>query len=135
MNNYIASKTILLNMIIELLRIVTGLFLLVFIPGYALTWAFYPKMDDIRFNERIAFSFAISISIVMIFVIFLDTVLGVDITPVNIVISIIFITILFLVIWRLHLYLINNDLLLKTINKMIWSIKEIMSYFKLKYHV
>jgi len=122
-------------MIFELLRAVIGLFLLLFIPGYAFTWAFYPKKDDIPYNERIAFSFAISISLVMIFVIFMDNVLGVDITPVNIIISIIFLSIFFLAIWRLHLYIINNVSISKTIKKTISFIKKIKSYFKLKYHV
>ena len=135
MKKHIAKKEILSHMIFELLRAVIGLFLLLFIPGYTLTWALYPKKDDIPYNERIAFSFAISISLMMIFVIFMDNVLGVDITPVNIIISIIFLSILFLSIWRLHLYIINNDSISKTVKKIVGSIEKIKNYIKLKYHV
>ena len=122
-------------MIIELLRIVVGLFLILFVPGYAFTWALYPKKDDLNNNERIAFSFAISISLVMIFVLFMDLVLGVDTTPVNIIICIIILTLFSLAIWRLHLYIINKNLKFKIIRLIIASIEKVKKSIRMKYHV
>jgi uncharacterized membrane protein len=114
------------HMIIELLRAVTGLALILFIPGYALTWALYPRWDDLDIYKRIAFSFALSISLVMIFMLFIDLVLGIDITPINIVTSIFFLTLFFLLIWRVHLFIINKNLKSKMI---IWLIESIDKLF------
>ncbi len=90
-------------MILEALRIIAGLILILFIPGYALTWAFFPEKEDITYSERIAYSFVLSISGVMLTVLFIDLVLGIDTTPFNIVITIIAFTLLSLVAWKVHL--------------------------------
>lgn len=115
-------------MILELLRAIFGLVLVLFIPGYALTWAFYPERKDITDSERIALSFALSISGVMLWVLFIDLVLGIDTTPLNLVLAIIFLSLLSLVIWRIHLKCINlglKDEILKGFFKSIKKLRNI----------
>ncbi len=126
-------------MIIESIRIITGLLLILFVPGYALTWAFFPKRTDITTGERISLSFALSISGVMLSVLFADIVLGVDTTPFNIVIIILLLTFLAILVWRMHLYIIDNELKRKaihgffvSINKFRESITKIKSYKLIK---
>jgi len=115
-------------MILELLRAIFGLVLILFIPGYALTWAFYPVRKDITDSERIALSFALSISGVMLWVLFIDLVLGIDTTPINLVLAIIVLTLLSLVAWRLHLNFVNlklKDEILKGFFRSIKKLKNI----------
>jgi len=40
---------------LESLRIIAGLILILFIPGYALTWAFYPEKKDLSQTERLLY--------------------------------------------------------------------------------
>jgi len=115
-------------MILELLRAIFGLVLILFIPGYALTWAFYPVRKDITDSERIALSFALSISGVMLWVLFIDLVLGIDTTPINLVLAIIVLTLLSLVVWKIHLNCIKlqlKDEILKVFFKSIKKLKNI----------
>ncbi len=126
-------------MIIESLRTIIGMFLILFVPGYALTWAFFPKRTDKTTGERIALSLVMSISGVMFSVLFADIVLEVDTTPVNIVIIILSLTFLAILVWRMHLYIIDKELKRKaihgffvTINKCRESITKIKSYKLIK---
>lgn len=112
-------------MILEVLRAIFGLVLVLFIPGYALTWAFYPERKDITDSERIALSFALSISGVMLWVLFIDIVLGIDTTPLNLVLAIILLSLLSLVAWRIHLYIINKKLKDKILNGFFKFIKKL----------
>lgn len=111
-------------MIIESLRVIAGLVLILFIPGYALTWAFFPKRIDITDSERIAYSFALSISGVMLSVLFADIVLGVDTTPVNIIITILALTFIAILIWKIQLHIIDKDLKQKSIKGFFVSVKQ-----------
>jgi uncharacterized membrane protein len=72
--------------------------LIFFIPGYAGTWALYPQKDDITLIERIALSFILSVATVILCALFLDIVIGVDTTGLNIVITLLFITLFLLVV-------------------------------------
>lgn len=111
-------------MIIEILRVIAGLILILFIPGYVLTWAFYPRKQDITDIERIALSFALSISGVMLSVLFVDLVLGIDTTPVNIVITILALTFLAVFAWKIHLFIINKELKQKAIKGIFVYVKR-----------
>lgn len=121
------------NMILETLRVIAGLVLILFVPGYALTWAFYPQKQDITVSERVALSFALSISGVMLAVLFIDLVLGIDTTALNIVLTIIALTLLSLLAWRIHLYVINKKLKQRTIKGFFKSIEKIKA-IKLRKH-
>ena len=85
-------------------RAIAGYILILFIPGFAFTWALYPTRDEAPLIERIALSFVLSIVGVMISVLLADIFLGVDVTPVNIVIISLLITILAVLAWQVRLF-------------------------------
>ncbi len=87
------------------LRVILGLILIFFIPGFAFTWAIYTKKTDLSSIVRIALSCVLSVAIVMISSLFLESVLGIESTGVNIVISLLSFTIVMVVIWLLRNYL------------------------------
>ncbi len=132
-NNYYLEAKIFSHMILESLRIIAGLLLILFIPGYALTWAFYPEKQDITWSERISLSFVLSIAGVMLSILFIDIVLGIDTTPLNIVITIIVLTLLSLLAWRVHLSLINTKLKQKMIGLIFKSVDRLKT-IKLRKH-
>lgn len=76
---------------LEVLRVIFGFILVLFIPGFALTWALFPHRDDLSDIERLAYTFVLSILSVMLGVLFMDVKLGLEVTPINIVLVIIFI--------------------------------------------
>ncbi len=80
-------------MIASTLRIIFGLLLTLFIPGFALTLTIFPK--EINRIEKIALSCVLSIAIVMLMALFLDLALGVDTTAKNMVISLTSFSIIF----------------------------------------
>jgi hypothetical protein len=77
-----------ITVILESLRVIIGFLLLLFIPGFALSLVIFPRFSDIGIVERLAYSTVLSIGSVIALVLFMDVVLGVDITPVNIIIGI-----------------------------------------------
>lgn len=84
-------------------RAIAGYILILFVPGYAFTWALYPTHEEMDFIERIALSFILSIVLVMLSVLFADIILGVDTTAPNIVIIVIFVTAIAVIIWGFQL--------------------------------
>lgn len=95
-------------MVLEWVRAAAGLVLILFIPGYTLTWAFYPGKEDMTDEERLAFSFPLSIAGVMLAVLFLDMGLGMDTTPPNILLAIVMLVLLSLFAWRAQVFVINK---------------------------
>ena len=91
-------------------RAVAGYILILFVPGYALTWALYPTHEELAFIERVALSFVLSIVAVMISVLFADIFLGVDVTPPNIVIIIIIVTAFAALIWLMEVVYLKSRL-------------------------
>lgn len=64
-------------------RIIFGIIYVLFLPGFLLTFIFFPKnKDNIDWLERIALSFALSIAVVPL-VIFYMNLIGVRISAVN----------------------------------------------------
>jgi len=88
--------------LVMILRIVLGYILLLFIPGYAITWALYPTREELEFIERIALSFVLSIVSVMLSVLFTDTYLGIDVTPLGIVVTVSVVTVLAVILWGIR---------------------------------
>jgi len=70
-------------------RVFFGFLLLVFIPGFLITQIFFPRPGDLRPVERLAYSLVLSIGSVLIFILFMDVYLGIDTTPVNVVLGLI----------------------------------------------
>ncbi len=96
--------------ILGVFRVIFGFILVLFIPGYALSWAFFPRKEELGFMERMAISFVLSIASVMLSVLFIDLVLGVDTTPENIVITILAVTGLAAAIWKLEMIYLKSNL-------------------------
>ena len=73
-------------------RIILGLLLILFIPGYVISFIFYPRIADIAYISRIVLSCVISIGSTLCAILFFDIFLGVDTTPVNSTLIILFVT-------------------------------------------
>ena len=71
------------------IRIILGLPLVLFLPGYSLIAALFPRKDDLDAIERIALSFGLSIAIVPLLGLALNyTPFGIRLFPILIVLSI-----------------------------------------------
>jgi len=69
-------------------RIILGLLLVLFLPGYSLIAALFPAKDDLDGIERIALSFGLSIAVVPLLGLALNyTPLGIRLAPVLVVLS------------------------------------------------
>jgi uncharacterized membrane protein len=70
-------------------RIILGLPLVLFIPGYSLIAALFPREDDLDGIERVALSFGLSIAITPLLGLGLNyTPFGIRLTPILIVLSV-----------------------------------------------
>jgi hypothetical protein len=77
---------------LSILRAILGLILIFFIPGFAFTWVIYSKRSDLSLIVRISLSCVLSIAIVMLSSLFLDFVMGIETTGLNVVITLLIIT-------------------------------------------
>ncbi len=87
--------------ILELIQVILGSVLFLFIPGFAITLAIFPR-KEIDAIERITLSFAFSISVVPLLVLILNQWLGVETFPIDLLHSLITslsVIILSLLIW------------------------------------
>ena len=94
--------------ILELLRMIFGLILVFFIPGYALTLAFFPRKTEITPIERIGLSFVLSIAAVLLTVLFMDVGFGIETTTENIIIGILLVTAFALTLGNLQIIFIRR---------------------------
>ncbi len=69
--------------VLEVVRAVLGFLLVMFVPGYAWTFAFFPDDEEIDLLERIAIAVGLSISLVVLTVYALNILFSVKITLVN----------------------------------------------------
>ncbi|WP_456487769.1 DUF1616 domain-containing protein [Candidatus Alkanophaga liquidiphilum] len=93
----------MLSAILSALRIIFGLIFLLFVPGYALTLALFPRKEEITLIERVGFAGVLSIVADILTTLFIDLVLGIPTTAINIVIALLCLTALALLIWRLEI--------------------------------
>jgi uncharacterized membrane protein len=71
------------------IRIILGLPLVLFLPGYSLIATLFPRKDDLDGIERIALSFGLSIAIAPLLGLVLNyTPFGIRLTPILIVLSV-----------------------------------------------
>lgn len=82
-------------MILEILRAIIGFLLVLFIPGYAFTWALFPKKDEIDIIERIALSIGLSISTVVLSIFVLNIFFKIRINLINSLLTILILTFIF----------------------------------------
>ncbi|OYT54186.1 MAG: hypothetical protein B6U72_03220 [Candidatus Altiarchaeales archaeon ex4484_2] len=88
---YMLLNSSIYTMMIEVLRAVTGFILVLFLPGYAFSYALFPG-KEIDLLERIALSIGLSISLVVLSTLALNTLLGVAINLINSLLVILTIT-------------------------------------------
>ena len=84
------------------IRAILGFILLLFLPGFAWTLVFFRQVNIL---ERIGLSFGLSIAIVTLSIIALNVLLGVRITAVNAVLTVIVIVIIPLAIYYLKKFI------------------------------
>ena len=89
----------------SIFRVIFGYILILFVPGFAITWAIYPEKEEIPFIERIALSTILSIAGTMISILFMDVVLGVDLTPVTITVMLLLVTGVSSLVWWIHRFI------------------------------
>ena len=97
-----------IDTIIHFFRVVFGLMFLFFVPGYAITLALFPKKDELSTVERIGFAGVLSIVSDILTTLFIDLVLGIPTTGLNIFLALLTLTVVMLVIWRVELYILKK---------------------------
>jgi len=97
----------MISEVLEVLRIVFGLIFLLFVPGYALILALFPKKEELSFMERVGFACVLSIVADILTTLFIDLVLHIPTTAVNIVVALLALSALALIIWRVEILLIK----------------------------
>ena len=84
----------------SIVRKILGIFSVLFIPGYVLVAALFPKNDDLDNIERAALSFGLSIAIVPLIGLLLNYTFGIKLIPILIGISIYSITLDIIALYR-----------------------------------
>jgi uncharacterized membrane protein len=87
-------------MILTIIRLVVGLPLVLFIPGYALSYAFFPKKKDLDLLERIALSFGLSIATIPLVIFFMNKFLKIPITVYSSFAVVTLITLIGIIVWK-----------------------------------
>jgi uncharacterized membrane protein len=90
----------ILMVFFEGIQIILGFFLVLFVPGFAITFVFFPHLADIRLTERLVYSLVLSIGSVIILVLFMDSILGIYTTQKNITLIICAFSVFALVLWQ-----------------------------------
>ena len=87
---------------IGVLRAISGLLITLFIPGFALTLALFPRKRDMKGIERIALSSVLSIAVTVLGALVLDRVLGIDYTALNMAAALLVFSIIFFVVYLME---------------------------------
>ncbi|RLI94607.1 MAG: hypothetical protein DRO92_02760 [Candidatus Altiarchaeales archaeon] len=85
----------IIGIIVNIIRIIIGLILVLFLPGFALTFALFPKdrIDrEIDMLERIALSIGLSISVVVLSILILNSLFGISINLITSLLTILLLT-------------------------------------------
>ena len=108
----------IITFVSELLRVIFGFLLVLFIPGFFLSLVFFPHLSDLRLIERLMYSIVMSIGSVIIIVLFMDIWLGIDTTSLNIVVVLIGFSLVLLIIWIVRRYILTFSITEKISNLM-----------------
>jgi uncharacterized membrane protein len=84
---------------LPIVRVLLGLILVFFLPGFAWTFVFFRQLKVI---ERIALSFGLSIAVVTLSLLFLHRLVGIRITGFNSLMAIIIVTIIPVAVYYLN---------------------------------
>ena len=85
---------------LSVIQVIIGLPLVLFIPGYALSYAFFPKKKDLELMERIALSFGLSFALIPLAVFFLNKFLKIPITVYSSFSIVVAITLIGIIVWK-----------------------------------
>jgi uncharacterized membrane protein len=94
-------------MMSSIIQIALAFIVVLVVPGFAMSLAFFPRLDQLEVSERLAISIGLSITIVVSIGLFLGysapliNLTG-GITPYSLLTALTFITIFFLIIWALR---------------------------------
>jgi uncharacterized membrane protein len=98
------------GVIFENLKVIFGFLLLFFIPGFAISLIYFPRLSDLHLSERLAYSTVLSIGSVVGLVLFMDVGLGLDATPYKIYVVICAFSIVAFIIWGFEIWFLNSSL-------------------------
>ncbi len=73
------------KMLFDVVRFVVGGVFFLFVPGFALSWALFPRGVDLDFVERVTLSFAFSVTVVPLVVLLFHQFFGVAGFPIDLV--------------------------------------------------
>ncbi len=85
---------------LSIIQAIIGLPLVLFIPGYALSYAFFPKKKDLELMERIALGFGLSFALIPLVIFFLNEFLKIPITVYSSLSILVAFTIIGVVVWK-----------------------------------
>ena len=85
---------------LSIIQAIIGLPLVLFIPGYVLSYAFFPKKKDLDFMERMALGFGLSFALIPLVVFFMNKFLKIPITIYSSFSIIVAITIIGVIVWK-----------------------------------
>jgi uncharacterized membrane protein len=94
-------------MMSSIIQIALAFVAVLVVPGFAMSLAFFPRLNQLEVTERLAISIGLSIAIIVAVGLFLgysQTLVNLTggITPYSLLISLTFITLFFLIIWALR---------------------------------
>lgn len=89
-------------------RATAGMVFVIFVPGFTLSWVFFPRRRDIDDISRIGYSFVLSITFATLSVLFVDLVLGIDVTTEVILATLCIIILIGVGIWKVELLLLEH---------------------------
>jgi uncharacterized membrane protein len=112
------------------IQVILGFFLLLFVPGFAISLVYFPHPTDIRLIERLVYSMVLSIGSVIVLVLFMDVVLGMNTTPRNISIIICAFSVFALIVWQCEKKFGNSTIKLKLDSFISMDYYTIRSYVK-----
>jgi uncharacterized membrane protein len=70
--------------ILEAIKIILGSVFILFLPGFSLSYALFPKKDEIDWIERLALSFGLSIAVIPLLVFYSNFIFGIKINLVTV---------------------------------------------------
>jgi uncharacterized membrane protein len=94
-------------MMSSIIQIALAFIAVLVVPGFAMSLAFFPRLNQLEVTERLAISIGLSIAIIVAVGLFLgysQTLINLTggITPYSLLLALTFITLFFLIIWALR---------------------------------
>ena len=97
-----------ITVFLERLIVILGFISLLFIPGFVITFIFFPRQADIGIVQRLAYAAVLSIGSVIALVLFMNVVLDVDTTPWNIGLGIAVFSVIMFFVWLGELWFLKS---------------------------